>query len=174
MTLGGMAAAVGLIIDDAIVMVEHVIRRLHERTGPLRELVWTAAAEFTRPLVGSSLSTVIIFVPLAFLTGVTGAFFRALSLTMVASLVISFLLAWVAVPILADHFLTEKDAHRKESGVFTLRVHRAYQGLMRRVLGRPALILLGVVPLLLLAWIGYRQVGSGFMPTMDEGGFILD
>ncbi len=174
MTLGGMAAAVGLIIDDAIVMVEHVVRRLRGHAGAHAGRVWAAAAEFTTPLVASSLSTVIVFAPLAFLSGVTGAFFRALSLTMAASLVVSFLLAWLAVPILADHFLTEKDANQREGGGFTERTHRGYERLLRRVIGRPGLILLGVVPLLLAAWFGYRQVGSGFMPSMDEGGFILD
>ncbi len=174
MTLGGMAAAVGLIIDDAIVMVEHVVRRLRGHGGDHRGLVWSAAAEFTVPLVSSSLSTVVIFAPLAFLSGVTGAFFKALSLTMAASLVISFLIAWLAVPILADHFLGEKDANQKEGGKFTERMHRGYDRLMRRVLARPALLLLGILPLLVLAWLGYRNVGSGFMPAMDEGGFILD
>jgi len=174
MTLSGMAAAVGLIIDDAIVMVEHVIRRLRGHPGPHHGLVWSAAAEFTRPLVGSSLSTIIIFAPLAFLSGVTGAFFKALSLTMAASLVISFLIAWLAVPILADHFLGEKDANQAEGGRFTAWVHRWYERLMRRVLARPALVLLGVVPLLAASWLAYRNVGSGFMPSMDEGGFIFD
>jgi multidrug efflux pump subunit AcrB len=174
MTLGGMAAAVGLIIDDAIVMVEHVIRRLRGHQGRHDGLVWSAAAEFTVPLVASSLSTIIIFAPLAFLSGVTGAFFKALSLTMAASLVISFLVAWLAVPILADHFLGEKDADQKEGGRFTARVHRGYERLMRRLLAQPALLLLGILPLLLAAGLAYRSVGSGFMPTMDEGGFILD
>ena len=174
MTLGGMAAAVGLIIDDAIVMVEHIMRRLRGHSGQHRGLVWSAAAEFTRPLIGSSLSTIIIFAPLAFLSGVTGAFFKALSLTMAASLVISFLIAWLAVPILADHFLKEKDANQKEGGVFTERIHRAYQRLMSRILATPALVLLGVVPLLIAAWLCYQHVGSGFMPSMDEGGFIFD
>ena len=174
MTLGGMAAAVGLVIDDAIVMVEHVIRRLRGHAGGHHGQVWSAAAEFTVPLVGSSLSTIIIFAPLAFLSGVTGAFFKALSLTMAASLVISFLIAWLAVPILADHFLGEKDANQREGGRLTERVHRGYGRLMRRVLDRPALLLLGLGPLLVLAWLGYRNVGSGFMPSMDEGGFILD
>ena len=174
MTLGGMAAAVGLIIDDAIVMVEHVIRRLRGQQGRHHGLVWSAAAEFTVPLVASSLSTIIIFAPLAFLSGVTGAFFKALSLTMAASLVISFLVSWLAVPILADHFLGEKDANQKEGGQFTARVHHGYERLMRRLLARPALLLLGVLPLLLAAGLAYRQVGSGFMPSMDEGGFILD
>jgi CzcA family heavy metal efflux pump len=174
MTLGGMAAAVGLIIDDAIVMVEHVMRRLRGHSGQHHGFVWSAAAEFTRPLVGSSLSTIIIFAPLAFLSGVTGAFFKALSLTMAASLAISFLIAWLAVPILADHFLTEKDANQKEGGVFTDRIHRAYKRLMGRILAAPALVLLGVVPLLIAAWLCYQHVGSGFMPSMDEGGFIFD
>ncbi len=174
MTLGGMAAAVGLIIDDAIVMVEHVIRRLRGAGGNHEGRVWTAATEFTRPLVGSSLSTIIIFVPLAFLSGVTGAFFKALSLTMAASLVISFLIAWLAVPILADHFLTAKDAEQEEGGPFTAKVHGWYGRFMRRLLARPVLVLLGIVPLLVAAFLCYRQVGSGFIPTMDEGGFILD
>lgn len=175
MTLGGMAAAVGLVIDDAIVMVEHIIRRLRGHAGrPHHGLVWAAAGEFTRPLVGSSLSTIVVFAPLAFLSGVTGAFFKALSLTMASCLVISFLVAWLAVPILADRFLGERDALQKEGGAFTARVHRFYERLMRRLLGRPWLVLFGVVPLLVMAWIGYRQVGSGFLPSMDEGGFILD
>ncbi|HWZ95431.1 MAG TPA: efflux RND transporter permease subunit [Opitutaceae bacterium] len=173
MTLGGMAAAVGLIIDDAIVMVEHIVRRLHGHPGVHHGIVWSAAAEFTRPLVGSSFSTIIIFAPLAFLSGVTGAFFKALSLTMAASLVISFLIAWLAVPILANHFLGEKDAEH-EGGAVTARVHGWYGRMMRRVLARPVLVLFGVMPLLIVAWLCYQNVGTGFMPRMDEGGFIID
>src|SRR3989304_736203 len=105
MTLGGMAAAVGLIIDDAIVMVEHIIRRMHEASEDYQGRVMLATSEFTRPLAGSSASTIIIFAPLAFLSGVTGAFFKALSLTMAASLIISFFLAWLAVPLLGGRFL---------------------------------------------------------------------
>jgi multidrug efflux pump subunit AcrB len=75
MTLGGMAAAVGLLIDDVIVMLEHIMRRLRDGTGPVRDRIAGAAWEFTRPLTGSSAATVVIFLPLAFLTGVTGAFF---------------------------------------------------------------------------------------------------
>src|SRR5436853_4235084 len=97
MTLGGMAAAVGLIIDDAIVMVEHIVCRLREDTTNHHGRVLQAAAEFTKSLAGSSASTIIIFAPLAFLSGVTGAFFKALSLTMAGSLFISFLVAWLAV-----------------------------------------------------------------------------
>ena len=174
MTLGGMAAAVGLIIDDAIVMIEHVIRRLQGGIGPWRDRVLTAAQEFTRPLVGSSATTIIIFAPLAFLSGVTGAFFKALSLTMAASLVISFLIAWLAVPLLALHFLREHDAEPHTGGTGTARLQTGYTSLMTRVLSTPWLVVVGLVPLLALGWVGYHQVGSGFMPVMDEGGFVLD
>ena len=128
MTLGGMAAAVGLIIDDAIVMVEHIMRRLREAPADHRGQVLRAASEFTKSLAGSSVSTIIIFVPLAFLSGVTGAFFKALSLTMAASLFISFLVAWLAVPLLADRFLNEKDAREKAPGRFTRRVAPSLRG----------------------------------------------
>ncbi len=174
MTLGGMAAAVGLIIDDAIVMVEHIVRRLRGAAAPHHGRVMAAALEFFRPLAGSSASTVVIFVPLAFLSGVTGAFFKALSLTMAAGLVISFLVTWLAVPILADHLLNEKDAAQEEGGRFTHWLHRRYEATMGRMLRRPAWVLLGIVPLLTAGWLAYGHVGSGFMPAMDEGGFILD
>ena len=174
MTLGGMAAAVGLIIDDAIVMIEHIVRRLRGASGEHHGRVMAAAMEFMRPLAGSSASTIIIFLPLAFLTGVTGAFFKALSLTMASGLIISFLVTWLAVPLLADHFLTEKDANQKEGGRLTEWMHRRYAALMQRVLARPVLILLLIVPLLGVGVLAFNRVGSGFMPSMDEGGFILD
>ena len=174
MTLGGMAAAVGLIIDDAIVMIEHIVRRLRGASGEHHGRVMAAAMEFMRPLAGSSASTIIIFLPLAFLTGVTGAFFKALSLTMASGLIISFLVTWLAVPLLADHFLTEQDANQKEGGRLTDWLHARYDGLMQRVLARPVWILLLVVPLLGVGFLAFNKVGSGFMPSMDEGGFILD
>jgi CzcA family heavy metal efflux pump len=173
MTLGGMAAAVGLIIDDAIVMVEHIVRRVRAaREGDLREQVLSAAREFTNPLAGSSAATIIIFTPLAFLGGVTGAFFKALSLTMAASLIISFVVAWLAVPILCAQVLKKRDG--EEYGRFTRRVHEVYRDNMRRLLRQPWLVVAFLVPLLLLGFIAFKNVGSGFMPVMDEGGFVLD
>jgi CzcA family heavy metal efflux pump len=174
MTLGGMAAAVGLIIDDTIVMLEHIVRRLRGSPGDHRKKVMSAAREFTRPLMGSSASTIVIFTPLAFLSGVTGAFFKALSLTMAASLLISYFVAWLAVPLLADHLLGQKDADQKEGGFATKKAHQGYEKIMGRLLGRPLLALLPVVLLVLAGWMSYSHLGSGFMPKMDEGGFILD
>ena len=179
MTLGGMAAAVGLIIDDTIVMLEHIVRRLRGGAdemapGGHHEKIMLAAGEFTRPLMGSSASTIVIFAPLAFLSGVTGAFFKALSLTMAASLFVSYFVAWLAVPLLADHLLSQKDASQKESGFVTEKTHRKYEKVMHRLIGRPVLVLLPVAALLLAGWLGYKSLGSGFMPKMDEGGFVLD
>jgi CzcA family heavy metal efflux pump len=174
MTLGGMAAAVGLIIDDTIVMLEQIIRRLRGSAGDHYRKVMHAASEFTKPLSGSSFCTIIIFAPLAFLSGVTGAFFKALSLTMASSLLISYFFAWLAVPLLADHLLSQKDADQKEGGFITEKVHNTYEGIMNRFLARPWLILLPIIPLVLLGWLSYSHLGSGFMPKMDEGGFIID
>ncbi len=174
MTLGGMAAAVGLIIDDAIVMVEHIVRRIRGAAGDQRGRIIKATREFTVPLAGSSTSTMIIFAPLAFLSGITGAFFKALSLTMAASLLISFFMAWLAVPVLAAHFLNQRDANQPESGRITAFLHRTYGWLMIRILRVPALILVAIIPILAVGYLAYRNVGSGFMPHMDEGGFILN
>src|SRR5437764_7058529 len=175
MTLGGMAAAVGVIIDDAIVMVEHIVRRVRGMSGgDTRSRVLNAATEFINPLAGSSAATIIIFTPLAFLSGVTGAFFKALSLTMAASLIISFFVAWLAVPILCARLLKRKDAELEERGRFTRRVHEVYRENMQRLLRRPRFVIIFLVPLLLIGFVAFKNVGSGFMPVMDEGGFILD
>ena len=174
MTLGGMAAAVGLIIDDAIVMVEHIVRRARgSADGNARSRVLRAASEFTNPLAGSSAATIIIFTPLAFLSGVTGAFFKALSLTMAASLIISFFVAWLAVPILCASLL-RTDSKIDRPGSFTQRVHEVYRENMQRLLRRPRFVFLFLIPLLLLGFLAFKNVPSGFMPVMDEGGFILD
>jgi CzcA family heavy metal efflux pump len=176
MTLGGLAAAVGLIIDDTIVMIEHIARRVRERAGEgdSREAVSSAAAEFARPLAGSSASTVIIFAPLAFLTGVTGAFFKALSLTVAASLVISWLVAWLVVPLLATRFLSRPDAVPEGGETRTDGAGRAYARVLRPLLRHPWIVLFVLAPLLAVGWLAWERTGSGFMPAMDEGGFILD
>ena len=175
MTLGGMAAAVGLIIDDAIVMIEHIIRRIREEgLGDIRSRVLVAAAEFSRPLAGSSAATIIIFTPLAFLSGVTGAFFKALSLTMASSLVISFFVTLVGVPILAARFLSARDGNIDESGSIFRSIQRLYERGMRQLIAAPLLALLFIAPLLVGGFLGFKNGATGFMPVMDEGGFILD
>lgn len=184
MTLGGMAAAVGLVIDDAIVMIEHIERRLAEASEKASQEasqnsaggrlgVVDAAMEFLRPLAGSSAATLVIFAPLAFLSGVTGAFFKALSLTMASALSISFLVTWLAVPLLASFLLGRQHRPAADDRVtrwFKLR----YRHWLLRCIARPWVLVVCVAVLLGAGGFAFRQVGSGFMPSMDEGGFILD
>jgi len=173
MTLGGLAAAVGLIIDDMIVVEEQIARRVRE-CGARQEKIASAVSEITGPLASSSASTTIIFAPLAFLSGVTGAFFKALSLTMATSLVVSFLIAWLGVPILAGHLTGRKQAGEDGGGAASRWFFASYQKAMEPVLERPWLALPGLFALVTAGWLAYHHLGSGFMPQMDEGGFILD
>ena len=175
MTLGGIAAAVGLVIDDVVVMCEHIVRRFREvrEQAPHERVLW-AAREFTRPLMGSSASTIIIFIPLAFLGGITGAFFKSLALTMASTLTMSFLLAWLVVPILAGWLLRDRDYHEERYGWLASRAHRVYRWLMPRLLRRPVWLLAGLIPLGVVGFLGYHFVGTGFLPRMDQGGFTLD
>lgn len=174
MTLGGIAAAIGLLIDDVIVMIEHIARRAgHPDTEDPHAGVLHAAREFLSPLFGSTLATTIIFVPLAFLSGVTGAFFKFLSLTMASSLIISFLLTAFAAPLLAramiDFSAWSDPGHGKET--WMRRTHARWLDAMFRA---PWLILPGLVVLAGAGYFAYHHVGTGFLPRMDEGGFVLD
>jgi CzcA family heavy metal efflux pump len=182
MTLGGMAAAVGLIIDDAIVISEHIVRRFQSGSqaaaaaaagSDARARVLQAADEFTKPLVGSSLSTIVIHIPPAFMIGVIGAFFAALSLSMASSLVVSFLVAWLAIPILAARFLRGRRGDESTSTPEPDRP-RIYPAIMQRMLAWPWMVLLVIVPLLGVGWLTYNRLPQGFMPLIDEGGFIID
>ena len=174
MTLGGIAAAIGLLIDDVIVMIEHIARRagVPGLENP-HQSVLAAAREFLSPLLGSSLATIIIFIPLAFLSGITGAFFKFLSLTMASALIISLILSAFAVPLLARGLIDFKTFHDPSHGKQT-RLKRIHGRTLGRLFDRPALLVPALLALVLVGYIAYLNVGSGFLPRMDEGGFVLD
>ncbi|MEA1085007.1 efflux RND transporter permease subunit [Sphingomonas sp. CD22] len=177
MTLGGIAAAVGLLIDDVIVMVEHIARRAGEvkPDGKVagNAAVIPAAREFMAPLTGSSLATLIVFVPLSFLTGVTGAFSKALSVTMAAALAISWAMTAFVVPVLV-RWLVDFGKWRDPGVAGEGRLAAIHDKGLDRLSARPWLLLVILVPLLVIGYIGYSKVPTGFMPKVDEGGFVMD
>ena len=176
MTLGGMAAVVGLIVDDAVVMLEHMIRRMQEGVARGPASLLAAAAEMGRPLIGSTLATTIVFLPLAFVSGVTGGFFKALAITMVAALAFSLVYARVVIPLVAAYWLRDKDADAAErANPIMHRLDRGYAHLGDKAFAKPRrfTLILGMV-LALAGAFAWTRVPSGFMPAMDEGGFVLD
>ena len=176
MTLGGMAAAVGLIVDDAVVVFEHMMRQLQDGKARDSKSLLQAAAEMERPLLGSTLATIIVFLPLSFISGVSGGFFTALAITMVLSLLFSLFYARCVIPLVAAHWLTAHDAEQAEkANVAMQRLGRHYLRWYQGLLSKPRMFVFSTLLLLVfggaLAW---TQMKSGFMPTMDEGGFVLD
>lgn len=167
MSLGGLAVAVGLVVDDAIVIVEAIARR-HEQ-GDAPEV---AAREGTRELaaavIGTTITTVIVFLPLAFLSGIVGKFFSALASTLSAAVLISLAVALSVVPIAAARFMRPKAL--PPSAWF----ERAYGRLVRWSARFGAVGLLGAAGAVVFAYVAATHVPSGFMPSSDEGAFVID
>jgi CzcA family heavy metal efflux pump len=176
MTLGGIAAAIGLVIDDAIVVVEAIHAKLTSGIARL-DAVAQAIREIARPLVGSTLTPVVVFIPLAFLDGLTGVFFRALALTMVVSLLTSLVLAVTLMPALATWLMrTPGDGAPQghQGGALLQRVIGWYEMALRSAL-QHRVRTVGACALLLVAGGGiYGLLDSEFLPPMDEGGFVID
>jgi CzcA family heavy metal efflux pump len=162
MTLGGIAAAIGLVADDAIVVVENIARHAEERVSenPVR----SGLAEALPPLTGSSISTIVIFFPFALLSGVAGAFFQPLALTMAIALVVSYLLSAMAVPAAAHALRVSARARRK----------KREPKIARFFIRHPSVAIVVTMVLLAGGWFLYRGIGSDFLPGMDEGSIILD
>src|SRR5215813_1141738 len=174
MTLGGLAAAVGLVIDDKIVVVENIVLHRDAGQGPL-EATASALKELTVPLIGSTLTPIVVFLPLITITGVTGTFFSALAIAMSVALLTSLVLALVWTSNLGTRLIRRHGAHHDETehGFFG-RIIRFYTRWLRRSLEHPVFLGLFCVVLVAVAYLSYRQLGSGLLPAMDEGGFILD
>ena len=193
MTLGGLAAAVGLVIDDAIVVVENIV--LHRDAGQDRaEAIRSAIAEIRVPLIGSTITPIVVFLPLVAITGVTGAFFRALAITVGTALLTSLGLALTWTPALSHYFLGKRrtphrapatsddaprashDAPRTASGEAGVspRVMQIYERTLRTAIARPAALVVVSALVMAAAYGSYFFLGSDLLPEMDEGGFILD
>jgi multidrug efflux pump subunit AcrB len=202
MTLGGLAAAVGLVIDDAIVVVENIV--LHRDLGQSRvEAIARALKEITTPLLGSTITPVVVFIPLIVITGVYGVFFRALAVTMTVSLVTSLALALTWTPNLSQYFIkgkrsnstqesqssddalepsdeTDIDAEKllaaeeKHLSGFFVWVIAFHERWLRRALERPLLLVLFSAGLIVVSVVCFMLTDTDLLPEMDEGGFVLD
>jgi len=171
MTLGGLAAAVGLVIDDAIVVVENIV--LHRDAGQSRaEAIRSALREIRAPLLGSTITPIVVFLPLVSITGVTGTFFRALAITVSVALVTSLALALTWTPALS-HLLLRSSGTSKEASA-TGSVARYYARALKMALARPFVFAAVCFLLIGASFVCYRALGSDLLPAMDEGAFVLD
>ena len=172
MTLGALAVGIGLIIDDAIVVVECVFRNMTGETK-IQDAVQAASKQIAAPMISSTLTTVVVFLPLSFLKGVSGAFFLALALTLTMALLISLVLALCVSPSLCAAFLRSQDAAHGEGRAFAA-FRDMYARLLRTLL-RVKWIVVPIIGLTLFGtWALGRQLKSEFMPALDEGAFVLD
>jgi CzcA family heavy metal efflux pump len=176
MTLGGLAAAVGLVIDDAIVVVENIV--MHRDSGQSRaEAIRSAIREIRVPLVGSTITPIVVFLPLISITGVTGVFFRALAITVGVALLTSLALALTWTPTLSHYILRNKRNDGSASGEHESIppwLMRAYERTLRFTLKHPLALALLAILLIGVSYLCYSHTGSDLLPAMDEGGFIVD
>jgi multidrug efflux pump subunit AcrB len=169
MSLGGLAIAIGLVIDDAIVVVENIHR--HRAAGePVAVAVETGTRELLAAVVGSTLTTVVVFVPLGLLQGVVGQFFASLSLTLSAAVLLSLGYALLFIPNAAARFLKDRGEQTAQLGWLALR----YRTLLQASLGRPRRVAFATLGLAALAALLYFRLETGFLPEMDEGGYVID
>lgn len=205
MSLGGIAVAIGLVIDDAVVVVENIERHLRRRrVENRRDAIYGSVGELTGAVVGSTLTTVVVFLPLVLLEGVVGQFFAALSVALTVSVLVSLVLALTLIPLLADKFLREGESdaplssgrddsrveHEEEEGAMhdvdegrkiarriqrsLVGVERAYVAALDWVMARRRAALLATLVIMLFGALIYTQLETGFLPGMDEGGFVVD
>ncbi|HTM92813.1 MAG TPA: efflux RND transporter permease subunit, partial [Flavisolibacter sp.] len=175
MTLGAIAAAIGLIIDDAIVVVEQIHRSHEEHPDePSRTVVQKAIHYLLPAMIGSSLSTIVIFIPFEFMSGVAGAYFKVMTNTMIITLVCSFFVTWICLPVIyllltrekTDTTTTKRPEVKphvvKKQKWVSFFIHRPYISFI-------IIALFGVS-----TWLILPQLQTGFLPEMDEGSIVLD
>jgi multidrug efflux pump subunit AcrB len=186
-----MAIAIGLVIDDSVVITENIVRHLRLNSNR-HEAIREAVYELIWPVTTSTLTTVVVFLPLRLLKGVVGQFFAALSITLTIAVLVSLFLALTIIPLMADQFLRKEDAEadvdleqrQANAGAAGGPLHRIshaldmlsvrYQESLDRVLHHPRRMLLAAAILIVAGVVAQRFVGTGFLPEMDEGAFVLD
>jgi CzcA family heavy metal efflux pump len=184
MTLGGVAAAIGLVIDDAIVVVENIHTHL-ARGQTKRQAIEQALAEIAAPITGSTITPVVVFLPLSLLSGVTGVFFRSLALTMAVALLTSLALTLSLTPALARIFIRSHDEREEgelsdgpvegsAGGRLWRTALNGYERLLNWALAHRSAVAILSLAIVLGALLLYRATGSEFLPEFDESAFVLD
>ena len=174
MSLGGLAIAIGLIIDDAVVIIENIYR--HRALGdPVEIAAERGTRELLGPVVGSTATTLIVFLPLGLLQGVVGEFFSALCLTLGISVLLSLVFAVAVIPLLSQRYLSSGSAsHAEKAARFIEPVNRVYERSVRWALDHSKIAAGAALACVVLGIVLYMNVDTGFLPEMDEGGYVLD
>ena len=169
MTIGAIAAAIGLIIDDAIVVVEQIHRTHEEHPNESSYTLVTKAVKYLFPaMVGSSLSTIVIFLPFVLMGGVAGAYFKVMTDTMIITLVSSFFVTWIGLPVI--YILFSKEEHTVKSSIKNIKQRNWIYFFIRK----PWISALFIFLLIASAYFIIPTLPSGFLPEMDEGSIVLD
>jgi CzcA family heavy metal efflux pump len=172
MSMGGLAIAIGLVIDDAIVVVENIHRHLSAGETP-DVAADRGTQELVGAVVGSTLTTVVVFIPLGLLQGMVGQFFAALSLTLSAAVLLSLVYALLFIPIPAARFLKSRpngrDDHHEHGWLA-----RRYESFLRGAVARPIAVIGVTVIVAVIGGLLYFRLETGFLPEMDEGGYVVD
>src|SRR5258708_18182499 len=172
MTLGGLAAGIGLFIDDAIVMIEAIHRELSAKKSAA-EAVAGALKSLQRPLIASTMTVIVVFGPLVFTSGVTGIFFRSLAATLGGGLAISLVLAIYFTPAI-ELAIARFRGRAREAGRIYHSVQSAFLTAVRPFIRFPVLAIPVAIVSLVVAYVVYNNVGTDYLPPLDEGAFILD
>lgn len=173
MTLGAIAAAIGLIIDDAIVVVEQ-IHRTHEEhpEEPTTNLLSKAIDYLFPAMLGSSISTVVIFIPFVLMTGVAGSYFQVMTNTMIITLVCSFFVTWIVLPVVYLLLTRNSSKNRKQ---VKAQLHEVKpQNWVRYFIHRPIISVIFMLALIVSIVFVFPRLETGFLPEMDEGSIVLD
>ncbi|GGI23762.1 efflux RND transporter permease subunit [Pedobacter mendelii] len=173
MTLGAIAAAIGLLIDDAIVVVEQ-IHRTHEEhpDEPTAPLLGRAIHYLFPAMLGSSISTIVIFIPFVLMTGVAGSYFQVMTNTMIITLVCSFFVTWIGLPVI--YLLLTKDSYNNTSGNRSAFHEVKSQNWVRYFIVRPYISFIFILMLMASIAVVFPHLQTGFLPEMDEGSIVLD
>jgi CzcA family heavy metal efflux pump len=173
MSMGGLAIAIGLVIDDAIVVVENIHR--HMSAGETPEVAAERGTnELVGAVVGSTLTTVVVFVPLAMLQGMVGQFFASLSLTLSGAVLLSLIYALVFIPVPAARLLKGKPKALHDTAREHGWIAHHYESFLRSALARPFWVIAMTLVVAVVGGLLYFRLETGFLPTMDEGGYVID